>query len=118
MTSAHETLAELQLYADLSEQLLICCRPGCGYALSVERSQVTSHLRDKHNVAADLRRGLTRILKHEFASFFRTPAEVAPRADGALVHDKLHLYEGFACRKCRYRTINYSELSRHSPRSI
>src|ERR1700704_1399210 len=113
MTATHEKLSELQLYVDREEQLLICFRTECGYALSVERSQVTSHLRDKHNVAADLRRGITHILKHEYAGFFRNPAEVAERADGALIHAKLHLYEGFACRECDYRTINYPELSRH-----
>jgi hypothetical protein len=57
MASAHDKLCRFQLYADL-ERLLICCRRECGYALSVVRSQVTSHLRGKHNVSADLRAGL------------------------------------------------------------
>jgi hypothetical protein len=113
MASAHDKLSRFQLYADLEEQLLICSRRECGYALSVARSQATSHLRDKHNVPAELRAGLTHLLKHEYPDFFRNPAEVALRDDGALIHPKLHLYDGFACRKCRYRTINYSELSRH-----
>jgi len=113
MASAHDNLSQFQLYADLEEHLLICCRSECGYALSVARSQVTSHLRDKHNVLADLRTGLTPLLKHEYPDFFRNPADVALRDDGALIYAKLHLYDGFACRKYRYRTINYSELSRH-----
>ena len=43
-------LARLQLFLDPDEKLLICGRSDCGYALAVERSQVTSHLRDKHRV--------------------------------------------------------------------
>ena len=40
-------LSALQLYADDTERLLICCHSECGFALSVSRSQATSHLRDK-----------------------------------------------------------------------
>lgn len=47
-------LARLQLYIDLEGRLLICGRSECGYALAVERSQVTSHLRDKHHVVLDM----------------------------------------------------------------
>ncbi|OBT60213.1 hypothetical protein VE03_10257 [Pseudogymnoascus sp. 23342-1-I1] len=44
-------LARCELYADLDTRLLICCRPSYGFALSTARSQVTSHLREKHSVA-------------------------------------------------------------------
>jgi hypothetical protein len=41
-------LAQYQLYADLEERILIyCC---CQYALAVTNSQVTSYLREKHDV--------------------------------------------------------------------
>jgi hypothetical protein len=40
MASAKDFLADLQLYADDVECVLICCR--CGYALSVTGSQATS----------------------------------------------------------------------------
>jgi hypothetical protein len=42
MTS-HDYLAQFQLYAGPDEHLLICCHTECSYALSVDRSQVTSH---------------------------------------------------------------------------
>jgi hypothetical protein len=51
-------LAAYQLYADPDAQLLICCRPECGFALSVARSQVTTHLREKHGVSEALRKQL------------------------------------------------------------
>ena len=92
MTSTHEKLVELGLYVDLEERLLICCGAECKYALSVDRSQVTSHLRDRHNVLLDLQRGITYILKHEYAGFFCNPVEVVECDDGALIHNKLHLY--------------------------
>ncbi|KFZ23275.1 hypothetical protein V502_02247 [Pseudogymnoascus sp. VKM F-4520 (FW-2644)] len=65
-TSAPPTdfLARCELYADLDTRLLICCRPSCGFALSTARSQVTSHLREKHGVTKDLRDGLTHHLRH------------------------------------------------------
>jgi hypothetical protein len=113
MTTTYEKLSELQLYINREEQLLICCRTECGYTLSVEYSQVMSHLRDKYNIVADLRRGITYILKHEYTSFFPNPMEVAERDDSAVIYAKLHLYKGFACREYNYNTINYPELSRY-----
>src|SRR6187402_3571493 len=76
MASPPDKLSQFQLYADLKEQLLICCHSECGFALSVARSQVTSHLRDKHSVPADLRAGLTHLLKREHPDFFRNPADL------------------------------------------
>ncbi|KAH9205597.1 hypothetical protein DL95DRAFT_237576, partial [Leptodontidium sp. 2 PMI_412] len=51
-------LARYELYVDPDVHLLICCRPECGFALFTTRSQVTSHLRDKHRVPKNLRKGL------------------------------------------------------------
>ncbi|OBT78668.1 hypothetical protein VF21_02253 [Pseudogymnoascus sp. 05NY08] len=107
-------LSALQLYADDTERLLICCHSECGFALSVSRSQATSHLRDKHNISKELRDGLTRYLKHGHPYPFRNPADVAPRDDGSQVHRMLRIHDGFACRACPYRTINYAEYSRHA----
>ena len=107
-------LSALQLYADDTECLLICCHTDCGFALSVSRSQATSHLRDKHNISKKLRDGLTRYLKHGHPYPFRNPADVAPRDDGSQVHRMLRIHDGFACRACPYRTINYAEYSRHA----
>lgn len=107
-------ISSLQLYADNTERLLICCHSECGFALSTARSQATSHLRDKHNIPRDIRDGLTRYLKHKHPYSFRNPADVDPREDGSQVHRMLRISEGFACRECSYRTINYAEYSRHA----
>jgi len=89
------------------------CRSECEYALCVTGSQVTSHLRDKHNVRRDLRDGLTRYLRQGHLYSFRNPADVPLGRDGSLIHPKLQVDDGFACRECRYLTINHGELSRH-----
>jgi hypothetical protein len=117
MASTDDKLAHVQLYTDANEQLLICCRSECQYALSTALSQVTSHLRDKHNVPDDLRKGLTQIVRRGYPYSFRNPTEVALRDNGSPIHPKLRLYEGFACRKCKYRTISYSEFSRHASKT-
>jgi hypothetical protein len=106
-------LAQLQLYADNQERVLICCHSECGYALSVAASQATSHLRDKHDTPKALRDGLTRYLKHQHAYSFRNPTDIAPRRNGSQVHRMLRLHNGFAYRECPYRTINHNEMSRH-----
>jgi hypothetical protein len=62
MDTSTNRLKKLQLSIDDKEQLLICCQSECGYALAVKHSQVTSHLRDKHQVPESDRRGLTRYL--------------------------------------------------------
>lgn len=79
-------LARLQLYADSVERLLYCERDGCKYALTVDRSQVTSHLRDKHFVPECDRKGLTQHLKTRYPQGFRNPADLPPRKDGAEIH--------------------------------
>jgi len=107
MASADDKLARVQLCADANEQLLICCRSECQYTLSTALSQVTSHLRDKYNVPDDLCKGLT---QHGYSYSFRNPTEVVLCANGSLIHPKLRLYEGFACRKYKYYIISYSEF--------
>lgn len=102
-----------QLYADPDVRLLICYRPECGFALSTARSQVTSHLREKHHVPEDLRKGLTHYLKHDHPYEFADPASVPPRPNGLDIHLKLQVYDGYACRECPYRTINPLIISRH-----
>src|SRR5258706_638927 len=93
----NDFLARCQLYLDNEEQLLICSRPECGFALSVSRSQVTSHLRDKHQVPEELRRGLTQHLKNDYPHKISDPASAAPRPDGSPVHPMLKLHDGYAC---------------------
>jgi hypothetical protein len=97
-------LARIHLYADLKERLLIC--EECGYALASDRSQVTSHLRDKHHIDQRDRRGLTKHLNTRYPLGFRNPAEVPLRANGSDIHPRLAVHEGFAC--CGYRTVGAS----------
>jgi hypothetical protein len=112
--SSHDSyLARCQLYADLDTRLLICCWPECRFALSTARSQVTTHLREKHRAPEDFRKGLTHYLKHEHPYEFADPAAVPPRPDGSDVHPSLQLHNGYACRACSYRTINLLLMSRH-----
>lgn len=111
--STTDFLSRYQLYADPDARLLICCRPECSFALSTARSQVTSHLREKHGVPDDLRKGLTHYLKHDHPYKFADPASVSPRPDGSAIHPKLQAHDGYACRKCPYRTINPLIMGRH-----
>lgn len=115
MTSLPSTefLAQYQLYADPDERLLICCRPECGFALSTARSQLTTHLRDKHGVSDALRQRLTHYLKHVHPYPFRDPAAVPGRPDGSPVHPKLQEYPGYSCRRCGRRTTNRLLMTRH-----
>jgi Orsellinic acid/F9775 biosynthesis cluster protein D len=101
------------LCIDDKEQLLICYRSECGYALAVKHSQVTSHLRDRHQVPESDRRGLTRYLTSIYPKGFRSPTELPPRDDGSDTHPQLHVHDGFSCRECSYYTINYPKLSKH-----
>ena len=62
MASAKDFLADLQLYADDVECVLICCR--CGVCPLSHWFPGHLHLRDKHYVQKELRDGLIRHLKH------------------------------------------------------
>jgi hypothetical protein len=90
---------------------MICGRSECGYALTVDRSEVTSHLRGKHRVDQQERRGLTNHPNARYPHGFRNPVEVPLRANGSDIHPRLEVHEGFACYS--YRTVNYHELTKH-----
>ena len=107
-------LSTLHFYTDDTEQLLICCHSKYRFAFFIIRSQATSYLRDKYNTPKKLRDSLTRYLKNRYPYSFRNPVAVAPRDNGSQAHPILQVYNGFACRKCPYRTINYAEYSRHA----
>ena len=109
----NDFLAEYQLYADPETQLLICCHAECGFALSVTRSQATSHLRDKHGVVQGLRKSIIHYLKHSVPFQFRDPTTVPSRLDGSPVHPKLRLFEGHKCSKCRHRTTSGPQMDKH-----
>lgn len=106
-------LSHMDLYLDRDRHLLICSRPECGFALSVRSSQITAHLRDKHDVPVNVRRDLTRYLRQNYHGYLRDPTDAIPSADGSDVRLPLRLFEGFACRTCTYRTVNIQCLGRH-----
>lgn len=110
---ANKYLALFQFHVDAESRLLICYRTQCKYALSCNKSQPTSHLRDNHGVGEDARQGLTRYLNSLFPDGFQNPATAPSRQDGSPEDPKLQFHEGFACRQCPYRTIYADSRSRH-----
>jgi len=106
-------LAQFQLYVENKAQLLICTSPDCGYALSVARSQLTSHLREKHQIPETNRRLITRHLTQHYPEGFRDPAEATPLEDGLPACPVLRILKGYSCCACPYRTVNWQCLTRH-----
>ncbi|KJZ69835.1 hypothetical protein HIM_10763 [Hirsutella minnesotensis 3608] len=109
----HHVCANLGLCKDDTANLLICAHKECQHALSVRESRVTTHLRDKHGIPDEARKGLTSFLKALPRPALREPDDVAPLADGSPEHGLLRVYNGFACRKCPYRTISLQYMRRH-----
>jgi hypothetical protein len=102
-------LAVVDLELDLREPALICKK--CQYSLSTAGCQVTSHLREKHQTAPELRYGLT--------TYFRSlqlpdPAQLPLRSDGSRPHPHLRVHKGHVCNHCGYRTISLNLMSRHA----
>lgn len=93
-----------------AQNLNICRR--CRYALAPSRSQVTSHLLRKHQVALPVRKGLTTLLRPQ-RTRFQESACAPPRPDGSAADAHLELLEGYACRRCVYRTVNPTMMRRH-----
>ncbi|CAG1999049.1 unnamed protein product [Fusarium graminearum] len=111
-TSPYPLLDTLQLFYDTEARLLICTQESCKFALSNAPSQVVAHLRDKHHISTEARKGLHRLLK----SLSPTPLDphrVPLPADGSARHDKLQVYEGFVCLNCPFRTISAQLARRH-----
>lgn len=93
-----------------TQNLIICQR--CRYALAPSRSQVTSHLLRKHQVPLPVRKGLTTLLRQQ-RTRFQEPACAPPRPDGSAADPHLQLLDGYACRRCAYRTVNLTMMRRH-----
>ncbi|KAH7231700.1 uncharacterized protein BKA55DRAFT_523974 [Fusarium redolens] len=108
----HTLLDNLHLFYDTGARLLICTRDSCQFALSNGPSRVTTHLRDKHNVSTEARKGLSQLLK-SLSPRPLDPDSASTLADGTAEHDKLRVYEGFACINCQFRTINIQSIRRH-----
>ena len=113
MELSADFLKKLQLFIDDKEQLLICYRSEYRYALAVKHSQVTSHLRDKHQITESNRRGLTHHLAIIYPKGFCNLTDLPPRDDGSDAYPQLCVYDGFFYRECTYYTINYPEFSKH-----
>ncbi|RKK64662.1 hypothetical protein BFJ69_g16636 [Fusarium oxysporum] len=111
-TSLYPLLDTLQLFYDTKACLLICTQESCKFALSNGPSQVVAHLRDKHNIPTEARKGLHRLLK-SLSPKLLDPNKALLPADGSARHDKLQVYEGFACLNCPFRTISIQLMRRH-----
>ncbi|RKK89813.1 hypothetical protein BFJ68_g16625 [Fusarium oxysporum] len=72
-TTGFDVLNRLALRIDPDAKVLICCQSTCRYALSVKGSAVTTHLRVKHQVEHDERKGLTKFLKGLGQSYLGDP---------------------------------------------
>ncbi|KAK2669864.1 Protein of unknown function DUF3505 [Fusarium oxysporum f. sp. vasinfectum] len=111
-TTGFDVLNRLALRIDPDAKVLICCQSTCRYALSVKGSAVTTHLRVKHQVEHDERKGLTEFLKGLGQSYLGDPGAAPLPKDGCSEHPDLRVYEGYACRKCPLPTTNFSSLTR------
>ncbi|KAM5526854.1 hypothetical protein FOXYSP1_20687 [Fusarium oxysporum f. sp. phaseoli] len=87
-TSLYPLLDTLQLFYDTKACLLICTQESCKFALSNGPSQVVAHLRDKHNIPTEARKGLHRLLK-SLSPKLLDPNKALLPADGSARHDKL-----------------------------
>jgi hypothetical protein len=100
--------SHLPLYLDWGEHLVICSH--CQYALSVDGTQASSHLRKKHHIPQDQRNGLDQYLHQHH---FQSPGKAQPRSDGLPPHPALQVHPGFQCLQCQYRTTSLDLMGRH-----
>ncbi|KAK7177969.1 hypothetical protein PSPO01_15981 [Paraphaeosphaeria sporulosa] len=96
-------LEACDLYADDENQALIC--RVCKYALATAGSRVTTHLDKKHSVEKQVRKGLTKYIRHRPCQF-RDPSTIPLRPDGSSPHPELQLHKGYACRECLEPTFH------------
>ncbi len=101
-------LAAVNLVYDPLGPALIC--KTCQYALAVSKSQVTSHLWEKHSICPESRRDITPLIRSLEIS---NPTELPLRPDHSLVHPYLQVYHGYTCVTCKHRTINLDTITRH-----
>lgn len=106
------SLTDLGLYVDHKTHALICFRPECECALFVDNSRVTSHLRDKHKIPEEARKGVTKFLK-SLSPQCANPDQLDPLKDGSSTHEFLRLHDGFACDGCDFRTVSLQSITRH-----
>ncbi|KAH7191394.1 hypothetical protein BKA60DRAFT_427641, partial [Fusarium oxysporum] len=102
---AMELLNSLQLFTDYNAPAVICCRRECQSVLSIAGPRVITHLRDKHHIPEDARKGLTKILKS--IPGLLNPDFIQSREDGSTEHPHLRTYDGFHCGGCSFRTVSF-----------
>jgi hypothetical protein len=101
-------LTDVNLVYDPQGPVLIC--KTCGYALAVSRSQVTSHLWEKHQISPESRRNITSLIR---SLQIPDPTGIPLRPDQSLSHPYLKVCRGYACHTCDSRTINLDTITRH-----
>ncbi|KFZ16922.1 hypothetical protein V502_04827 [Pseudogymnoascus sp. VKM F-4520 (FW-2644)] len=101
-------LTAVNLVYDPQGPVLIC--KACGFALAVSRSQVTSHLWEKHQISSESRQNITSVIR---SLQIPNPTGISLRPDQSLSHPYLKVYRGYACHTCDTRTINLDTITRH-----
>ncbi|MBE3045386.1 hypothetical protein IMZ48_23115 [Candidatus Bathyarchaeota archaeon] len=107
-----DLLTRLQLHVDPSAQVLICGDEACGFALLPYPTIVSNHLRQRHGIPSDERRQVTSLLKARTTPLAYPTSAPLPR-DGSPRNLNLQLYDGFACKFCKVRTVSAQVISRH-----
>ncbi|KAH7199222.1 hypothetical protein BKA60DRAFT_470242 [Fusarium oxysporum] len=104
--------SRFRLSVDAQAQVLICCHDTCRFALAPSPTQVSEHLRRKHNVAATERRQVMNILEARIRKL-RDPSDAPIREDGSSYDPNLNLIHGYTCKLCIERTGSSQRISRH-----
>jgi hypothetical protein len=94
-------LADLNLSLDRDNRAVICTR--CKYALQPSSQTVSKHLWERHAVDAKRRRGLHALIN---SVKLPDPNTLCTPPDGTRPHPYLTVHEGFACRRCDFRTTS------------
>jgi hypothetical protein len=106
--SRYVICTELSLYINRPEPAIICT--SCQYALSPSGEAVTKHLWEKHQIASNLREGLTvyvQLLK------LPNPNKLNLRDEGSPPHPHLSIRSGTACKHCDFKTTGLTLTVRH-----
>jgi hypothetical protein len=104
----YSLLTAVDLVFDPDGPALIC--KVCQYTLAVSRSQVTSHLWNKHQICPESRQDITPLIR---SLKIPNSTNIRLRPDKSLVHPHLEVYRGYACLTCKYRTISLEMMTRH-----
>ncbi|KAH7231260.1 uncharacterized protein BKA55DRAFT_582081 [Fusarium redolens] len=112
MMADDAVLSRLRLSADPQAQVLICCHDLCRFALAPSPTQVSEHLRRKHNVTATERRQVINVLEARVRKL-KDPSDAPIREDGSSCDPNLILVRGFTCKFCMKRTGSSQTISRH-----